>query len=73
MVVPTATPIPTTDWLVTIVLNVTIGPCAGVPRVAALALKILPFQTSVTAPRRRGICASGGAVFSHLVTGAPVA
>jgi hypothetical protein len=63
MAVPTATPIPTTDWPVTIVLNVTVGPCAGVPRVAALVLKNLPFQTPVTAPRRRGIGASDGAVF----------
>jgi hypothetical protein len=73
MAMPTATPIPTADWPVTIVLNVTIGPCAGVPRVAALVLKNLPFQTSVAAPRRRGIGASGGAVFLHPVTGAPVA
>jgi hypothetical protein len=27
MVVSSATPIPTTDWPVTIVLNVTVGPC----------------------------------------------
>jgi hypothetical protein len=43
MVMPTAMPIPTADWPVTIVLNVTIGPCAGVPRVDALILKNLPF------------------------------
>jgi hypothetical protein len=70
---PTAMPIPTTDWPVTIVLNVTVGPCAGAPRVAALVLKNLPFQTPVMAPRRRGIGASGGAVFSHLVTSTLVA
>jgi hypothetical protein len=29
MVMPTATPTPTVDWLVTFVLNVTVGPCAG--------------------------------------------
>jgi hypothetical protein len=29
MAMPTATPIPTADWPVTFVLNVTIGPCAG--------------------------------------------
>jgi hypothetical protein len=29
MVMPTATPIPTADWPVTFVLNVTVGPCAG--------------------------------------------
>jgi hypothetical protein len=63
MVMPTTTPIPTADWPVTIVLNVTIGPCTGVPRVDALVLKNLPFQTPVTASRRRGIGASGGAVF----------
>jgi hypothetical protein len=57
---------------VTIVLNGTVGPCAGLPRVVALVLKILPFRTPVTAPRRRGIGASGGAVLSHTVTGAPV-
>jgi hypothetical protein len=73
MAMPTAKPIPMVDWPVTIILNVTVGPCAGVPRVAALVLKNLPFQTPVTAPRRRGIGASGGAVFSHTVTGAPVA
>jgi hypothetical protein len=73
MAMPTATPISTADWPMTIVLNVTVGPCAGVPRVAALVLKNLPFQTPVVAPRRRGIGASGGAIFSHLVTGAPVA
>jgi hypothetical protein len=43
MAMPTATPIPTVDWPVTIVLNVTVGPCTGVPRVAALVLKNLPF------------------------------
>jgi hypothetical protein len=73
MAMPTATPIPTADWPVTIVLNVTVGSCVGVPRVAALVLKILPFQTPVMALRRCGIGASGGAVFSHSVTGAPVA
>jgi hypothetical protein len=31
MAMPTATPIPTADWPVTIVLNVTVGPCTGVP------------------------------------------
>jgi hypothetical protein len=72
MALPTAAPIPTADWPVTIVLNGTVGPCAGLPRVAALVLKNLPFQTPVTAPRRRGIGASGGAVFSHMVTGTPV-
>jgi hypothetical protein len=29
MVMPTATPIPTVDWPVTFVLNITVGPCAG--------------------------------------------
>jgi hypothetical protein len=43
MALPTAMPIPTADWPVTIVLNVTVGPCAGAPRVAALVLKNLPF------------------------------
>jgi hypothetical protein len=70
---PTAAPILTADWPVTIVLNGTVGPCAELSRVAALVLKNLPFQTPVTAPRRRGIGASGGAVFSHTVTDAPVA
>jgi hypothetical protein len=73
MAMPTATPIPMADWPVTIVLNGTVGPCAELPRVAALVLKNLPFQTPVAAPRRRGIGASGGAVSSHVVTGAPVA
>jgi hypothetical protein len=73
MAMPTTMPIPTADWPVTIVLDVTVRPCAGVPRVAALVLKNLPFQTPVTALRRRGIGAGGGAVFSHSVTGAPVA
>jgi hypothetical protein len=36
----------------------------GVPQVAALVLKNLTFQTSATAPRRRGIGASGGVGFS---------
>jgi hypothetical protein len=72
MAMPTNAPIPTTDWPMTIVLNGTVGPCAGLPRVAALVLKNLPFQTPVTAQRRRGISASGGAVSSHTVTGAPV-
>jgi hypothetical protein len=66
MAMPTAMPTPTADWPVTIVLNVTVGPCAGVPRVTALVLKNLPFQIPVTAPRRRGIGASGGVVFSAL-------
>jgi hypothetical protein len=73
MAMPTAAPIPMADWPVTIALNVTVGPCVGVPRVAALVLKNLPFQTLVTVLKRRGIGASGGAVFSHSVTGAPVA
>jgi hypothetical protein len=51
MAMPTATPITTADWPVTIILNVIIGPCTGAPRVAAPVLKNLPFQTSVTAPR----------------------
>jgi hypothetical protein len=72
MALPTAAPISTADWPVTIVLNGIIGPCAGLPRVDALVLKILPFQTPVTATRRRGIGASGGAVLSHTVIGAPV-
>jgi hypothetical protein len=72
MAMPTVAPIPTADWPVTIVLNVTVGPCAGLPRVVALVLKILPFQTPVTASRRRGISASHGAVSSHTVIGAPV-
>jgi hypothetical protein len=72
MALPTDAPIPTADWPVTIVLNGTVGPCAGLPRVVALVLKNLPFQTPVTAPRRRGIGASGDAVFSHMVTGTPV-
>ena len=72
MALPTVAPIPTADWPVTIVLNGTIGPCVGLPRVAALVLKNLPFQTLVTAPRRRGIGASSGAVSSHTVTGVPV-
>jgi hypothetical protein len=29
MVMPSASPIPTADWPVTIVLNVTVGPCLG--------------------------------------------
>jgi hypothetical protein len=73
MAMPTGTPIPTADWPVTIVLNVTVGPCAGVPRVTVLVLKNLTFQTPVTASRRRGIGASGGAVFSHSLTGALIA
>jgi hypothetical protein len=72
MAMPTVAPIPTADWPVTIVLNSTVGPCARLPRVAALVLKNLPFQTPVTAPRRRGIGASGGAVPSHTATGVPV-
>jgi hypothetical protein len=72
MAMPTVAPIPTADWPVTIVLNGTAGPCTGLPRVTALVLKILPFQTPVTASRRRGIGASGGAISSHTVTGAPV-
>jgi hypothetical protein len=31
MALPTAAPIPTADWPVTIVLNGTVGPCAGLP------------------------------------------
>jgi hypothetical protein len=73
MSMSTSMPIPTADWPVTIVLNVTNRPCAGVPRVAALVLKNLPFQTFVMASRRRGIGTSGGALFLHPVTGAPVA
>jgi hypothetical protein len=66
MAMPTVAPIPTADWPVTIVINGTVGPCAGLPRVAALVLKILLFQTPATAPRRRGIGASGGTVFFAL-------
>jgi hypothetical protein len=29
MVMPSTSPIPTADWPVTIVLNVTVGPCVG--------------------------------------------
>jgi hypothetical protein len=29
MVMPSASPIPTAGWPVTIILNVTVGPCAG--------------------------------------------
>jgi hypothetical protein len=72
MAMPTVAPILMADWPVTIVLNGIVGPCAGLPRVAALVLKNLLFQTPVTAPRRRGIGASSGAVSSHTVTGAPV-
>jgi hypothetical protein len=72
MALPTVAPIPTANWPVTIVLNSTVVPCAGLPRVAALVLKNLPFQTLVMAPRRRGFGANGGAVFWHTVTGAPV-
>jgi hypothetical protein len=57
---------------VTVVLDGTVGPCVGLPQVAALVLKNLPFQNPVTVPRRRGISASGGAVSLHTVTGAPV-
>jgi hypothetical protein len=39
MALPTIAPIPTADWPVTIVLNGTVGPCMGLPRVAALVLK----------------------------------
>jgi hypothetical protein len=56
----------------TITLNGTVGPCAGLPRVAALVLKNLPFQTPVTALRRCGIGVGGGAVSLHMVTGALV-
>jgi hypothetical protein len=72
MAMPTAAHIPMAAQPVTIVLNGTVGPCAGLPRVIALVLKNLPFQTPVTAPRRRGLGASDGAVSSHTVTGAPV-
>jgi hypothetical protein len=73
MVTSTATPVPTVDWFVTFVLNVTVGPCTGVPRVVALVLKTYLFQSSATAPRRRGIGASADAIFLHPVTGTPVA
>jgi hypothetical protein len=43
MALPAAAPIPTADWPVSIVLNGTVGPCAELPRVAALVLRILPF------------------------------
>jgi hypothetical protein len=72
MACPTVAPIPMADWPVTIVLDGNVGPCVGLSRVAALVLKILLFQTLVTALRRRGIGASGGAVLSHTVTDAPV-
>jgi hypothetical protein len=72
MAMPTAAPIPTAARPMTIVLNGTVGPCAGPPRVAALVLKNLTFQTPVTAPRRHGIGASDDAVSLHTVTGAPV-
>jgi hypothetical protein len=72
MAMPTATPIPSADWPVTFVLC-HCWAMRGVPRVATLVLKNLSFQTSAMTPRRRGIGASGGAIFSHPVTGAPVA
>jgi hypothetical protein len=71
MALPTAVLIPTADWPVPIVLNGTIGSCVELPRVTALVLKNLPFQTPATTPRRHGIGASDGAVFSHPVAGAP--
>jgi hypothetical protein len=43
MAMPTAAPIPMADRPVTIVLNGSVGPCAGLPRVDALVLKNLPF------------------------------
>jgi hypothetical protein len=57
---------------VTIILNDIVGPCAGLPRVAALVLKNLPFQNPVTVPRRCGIGAGGSAVSLHTVTDALV-
>jgi hypothetical protein len=44
MVTLTATPVSSVDWPVTFVLNVTNGPCWGVPRVAALVLKTYLFS-----------------------------
>jgi hypothetical protein len=72
MVTPTATPIPMADWPVTFVLNVTVGPCAGASS-RRTGSKNLSFQSSTTAPGRRGIGVSGGAIFPHPVTSAPVA
>jgi hypothetical protein len=72
MAMPTVVPIPTANLPVTVVLNGIVGPCAGLPRVSARVLRNLPFQNPVTAPRRRGIGASGGAVSLQTVTGAPV-
>jgi hypothetical protein len=72
MAMPTVAPIPTADRPVTIVHNGTVGPCVGLPRVDALVLKNLPFHTPVTAPRKCGIGASGGAASLHTVTDAPV-
>jgi hypothetical protein len=40
---PTTAPTLTADWPMTIVHNGNVGPCAGLPRVAALVLKNLPF------------------------------
>jgi hypothetical protein len=71
MVMPTATPIPTVDWPVIFVLNAT----AGSARAASsryTGFEKLSFQSSMVAPRRRGIGASGGAIFPHPVTGMPV-
>jgi hypothetical protein len=73
MAMPTATPIPMAYWPVTFILKCHCWAMHGVPQVAALVLKNLSFQTSATAPRRHGIGASGGAIFPHPVTGAPVA
>jgi hypothetical protein len=57
---------------VTVVLNDTVGPCVGLPRVDALVLKNLPFHNPVTAPRRRGIGAGDGAISLHTVTDTPI-
>jgi hypothetical protein len=46
MAMPTVAPIPMANWPVTIILNGTVGPCAGLPRVVALVLKIYLFRLS---------------------------
>jgi hypothetical protein len=56
----------------TVVLNGTVGPCVGLPRVAALVLKNLPFQNPVTIPEKTWHWRRRRCSFLHTVTGAPV-
>jgi hypothetical protein len=68
MVMPAVAPIPTVDWPVHLVSL--LGHARGASS-HCTGSENLSFQSSATAPRRRGIGTSCGAIIPHPATGAP--